>query len=264
MPLYEPRNGGYDIIILGDDNMEKRVALITGASGGLGSAIASTLAENGFAVALHYRSSEKKALKLKNTLEEKGFDAWMVQGDVTKKSDIESMVQKTLEHYGHIDVLVNNAGALKDAPIDEMSDEAFDRVMDINLRGPWLLTKEVVPHMKKRTYGRIVNISSGVGSHGAANKSNYGASKGAINTLTKSLCKELGPFGITVNAVEPGLIETEMTQYVDDETKEAYISRIPRGKLARPKDVAHAVHCFASEHASMISGQIVGVNGGLR
>jgi len=244
--------------------MEKQTALITGASGGLGSAIALTLAENGFKVALHYRSSEKKALNLKNTLEDKGFEASVVQGDLTSKDDIRDIVQKTLDKYGRIDVLVNNAGALGDAPIDEMSLEAFDRVMDINLRGPWLLTKEVVPHMKKRAYGRIVNISSGVGSHGAANKSNYGASKGAINTLTKSLCKELGPFGITVNAVEPGMIETEMTSYVDDETKEAYISRIPRGKLARPKDVAHAVHCFASEEASMISGQIIGVNGGLR
>ncbi len=244
--------------------MKQYVALITGASGGIGSAIATTLAEEGYKVALHYGSSKEKAEKLKDTLIGKGFDAWTVQGDLTKKSDVTSVVEKTLDHFSHIDVLVNNAGALNDAPIDEMSDEAFDQVMAINVKGPWQLIKAVVPHMKAKAYGRIVNISSGVGSFGAANKSNYGASKGAINTLTKSLCKELGPFGITVNAVEPGMINTPMTDYIDDKDKAAYISRIPRGKQARPEDVAHAVKCFASDAASMISGQIIGVNGGLR
>jgi|AntRauTorckE6833_2_1112554.scaffolds.fasta_scaffold04662_1 3-oxoacyl-[acyl-carrier protein] reductase len=244
--------------------MKKSVALVTGASGGLGSAIATTLAEEGFKVLLHYKSSEEKAKKLKETLLKSGYEVSLVQGDLTYKDDVLRMVEKAIKTYGRIDVLVNNAGALNDAPIDEMADEAFDEVMSINVKGPWQLTKAVVPHMKKHAYGRIVNISSGVGGFGAPNKSNYGASKGAINTLTKSLSKELGPFGITVNAVAPGLIETDMTNYVDEATKNAYINRIPRGKLARPKDVAYAVKCFSTEDASMISGQIIGVNGGLK
>ncbi|MFP4078954.1 MAG: SDR family NAD(P)-dependent oxidoreductase [Candidatus Izemoplasmataceae bacterium] len=244
--------------------MLERIALVTGASGGLGRAISSRLARDGFRVVLHYRSHEDKAKQLQNELLEEGLDALRMQADLQKRSDAERLMDTIIEKYGRIDVLVNNAGVIKDNPIDAMPDEDFDFVMDVNVKGPWLLSKLAVPHMKKQGYGRIVNISSGTGSHGGANKSNYGASKGAINTLTKSLAKELGPFGITVNAVEPGMIETEMTRDFDPEMKKNYRSRIPRGKQAEPKDVAYAVSFFASEECDMISGQLLGVNGGLR
>lgn len=244
--------------------MLERIAIVTGASGGLGRAISKRLAEDGFRVVLHYRSHEEKAKTLQNALLEEGLDAVRMQADLSRRDDAERLIKKVLDKYGRIDVLVNNAGVIKDNPIDEMPDEDFDFVMDVNVKAPWLLSKLVVPRMKKQEYGRIVNISSGTGSHGGANKTNYGASKGAINILTKSLAKELGPFGITVNAVEPGMIETEMTKDFDPGMKKNYISRIPRGRQAEPKDVAYAVSFFASEECDMISGQLLGVNGGLR
>ncbi len=244
--------------------MLERTAIVTGASGGLGSAIAKRLAEDGFRVVLHYHANEEAARRLENALLEDGLEAVRMQADLSKRKEAENLVEKTVDKYDRIDVLVNNAGVLKDNPIDEMPDEDFEFVMDVNVKAPWLLSKLVVPYMKKQEYGRIVNISSGTGSHGGANKTNYGASKGAINILTKSLAKELGPFGITANAVEPGMIETEMTKDFDPDMKKRYISMIPRGKQASPEDVAYAVSFFSSVECGMISGQLLGVNGGLR
>ncbi len=241
-----------------------KTVLVTGGSGGIGQAIVQAFAEKKYHVIIHYNRSKDKAEALKIRLEKVGLTVDIIQGDLLNPSSLDAMMHELSKRQLVVDVLINNAGLKNDNPIDAMPDDDFIRVMQVNTEGPWKLMKRLVPSMKKQGYGRIVNITSGVAKEGRANQTNYAASKAALENLTLSLGKELGPFGITVNAVAPGLIETPMTEDVDQDTKEAYIKRVPIGRLVKAEDVAHACLFFADEKSGSISGQIVGVNGGLR
>ncbi len=243
--------------------MKQRTVLITGATGGIGQAIASRFAKEGYRIVIHYNKNLSAADQLKEALNDQ-TDVYVVGGDLTNLSELDGVVSFLSDHKLTVDVLINNAGIKSDAPVDDMGDDVFASVLRTNVEGPWYLTKRLVPAMKKQGYGRIINITSGVAKEGRANQSNYAASKAALDNLTKSLARELGADGITVNSVAPGLIETNMTKDVSDEHKQAYIERVPIKRLVKAKDVAQACVFFASEDSGAISGQILGVNGGLR
>jgi len=176
------------------------------------------------------------------------------------QESIDALVEKNIV----VDVLINNADIKDDAMAHKMTDEQFKHVVETNVMGTFYITKRILPMMRKQKYGRIINISSGLAQHGGLAKLNYGASKAAIENMTKNLAIELGPFGITVNTVAPGLIETEMTKAVTEKEKDAYRKKIPIRRLVEAKDVAHACLFFADEKSSAISNQVIGVNGGLR
>lgn len=244
--------------------MKKRTAFITGATGGIGEAIAQRFSKEGYHLVLHYHQNDEKARALKKTLVKKDQHVLLLKGDLSDEKTLASMLERLVENDVMIDVLINNAGIKIDAPITKMSDEDFKKVMQINVNGAWMLMKRLVPLMQQQGYGRIINITSGVAKDGNVNQTNYGASKAALENITKSLAREVGQDGITVNAVAPGLIETTMTKNVDEAHKKAYIERVPIRRLVECQDVAQACAFFASEKSGAISGQILGVNGGLR
>lgn len=244
--------------------MKRRTVCITGATGGIGEAIARRFAAEGYELVLHYHQNDEKAESLKKALEKKGQNVYVLKGDLSDAASLDTMLKSLDDNNVAVDVLINNAGIKIDAPIEAMTDQAFENVMRINVNGPWMLMKRLVPKMKKAGYGRIINITSGVAKDGNLNQTNYGASKAALENITKSLAREVGKDGITVNAVAPGLIETEMTKDVDSEHKKAYIKRVPINRLVETEDVAQACAFFADEKSGAISGQILGVNGGLR
>lgn len=245
--------------------MNKRTALITGASGGIGQEIARHFAHAGYKTILHYYSNKKTVQELKDRLVEEGYDElYLMQADLSDPTSIDSALKKLEDQNIHIDVLVNNAGIKDDAMAHKMPDEQFKKVLETNVLGTFYITKRIIPNMRKQKYGRIINISSGLAQHGGKAKINYGASKAAIENMTKQLAVELGPYGITVNTVAPGLIETDMTKDVTEKEKDAYRKKIPIRRLVEAKDVAHACLFFANEKSSAISNQVIGVNGGLR
>ncbi|MEC9485308.1 MAG: SDR family NAD(P)-dependent oxidoreductase [Candidatus Izemoplasma sp.] len=245
--------------------MKDRTVLVTGGSGGIGQEIVKRFVHDGYFTIIHYHSHAKRAEALQKELFTKGYENTMVVGaDLTNPKEIDDLISTLEEKHIIVDILINNAGIKDDDRLEDMSDQQFKKVIEINVSAPFMLTKRIVPMMKNQRYGRIINISSGLAQHGGIGKINYGASKAAIENMTKNLAKELGPSGITVNTVAPGLIETEMTEDVTDKAKEEYISRVPIRRLVEAKDVAHACAFFADERSSAISNQVIGVNGGLR
>ncbi len=241
-----------------------RTVLITGASGGIGEAIARRFADEQYHVILHYHKNSDAIKRLEKALKHEGATVDILGCDLLSANEIDGLVASIKAKNISIDVLINNAGIKRDAPITEMDDEQFSSVMRVNVDGPWLLIKRMVPMMKAKKAGRIINITSGVAKEGRANQTNYAASKAALDNLTRSLARELGPYNITVNSVAPGLIETDMTKNVSDEDKQNYITRVPIGRLVEAKDVAQACVFFADPKSGAISGQVLGVNGGLR
>lgn len=245
--------------------MKNRTVLVTGGSGGIGQEIVRRFVEEGYFTIIHYNSHKGRAETLQKELQTEGFDNTLIVGaNLTNTKELDGLLDTLKDKGLTVDILVNNAGVKDDALVDEMSDEQFKAVIDINITGTFMITKRFIPMMKEQQYGRIINISSGLAQHGGIGKINYGASKAAIENMTKNLAKELGPDGITVNTVAPGLIETEMTEDVTDKQKEEYINRVPIRRLVEAKDVAHACLFFADEKSSAISNQVIGVNGGLR
>ncbi len=245
--------------------MKTRTVLITGASGGIGQAIAKRFALDGYQTILHYNKNPESVESLKHALEKLGCsNVLTLGGDLTDPKELDAMVAFISAQNITVDVLINNAGIKAEAPIDLMSDAVFASVMRTNVNGAFMITKRLVPAMKKQKYGRIINITSGIAKDGMANQVNYGASKAALENMTKSLAQELGPYGITVNSVAPGLIETNMTRDISREIKDAYIKKIPIKRLVEAKDVAQACAFFADERSGAISSQMIGVNGGLR
>lgn len=240
-----------------------KVAFITGATRGIGRAIALELANEGYNIALNYRTENEALETLKKEISELGVECYPVQGDVSKAEDSERMTKEIIEHFEQIDVLVNNAGITKDKLIQRMKKEEFTDVINVNLVGTFNITKNVIKYMTKKRYGKIINISSVVGISGNAGQSNYAASKAGIIGFTKSIAKELASRNITANAVAPGFIQTDMTNVLKDEIKEAIESTIPLKKLGTAEDVAKVVKFLASDDSNYITGQVINVDGGM-
>ncbi len=243
--------------------MERQVALVTGASRGIGKAIAKALAKQGVTVAINYNGSETKALETKKEIEAFGAEAMLCQADVSDMSSVTAMVENIMASYNRIDILVNNAGITRDNLLMKMDEDDFDKVLATNLTGCFNTSKLVSRIMLKQRYGRIINISSIVGMNGNAGQVNYAASKAGVIGLTKSLSKEIGGRGITVNAVAPGFIRTEMTNQLSETIIAKAENNISLKRLGEAKEVAEVVAFLASEKASYITGQVIRVDGGL-
>lgn len=240
-----------------------KVALVTGASRGIGREIALELAKEGANVAVNYAGSEARANEVVQEIQSLGREAFAVQCDVANGESVTEMVKKTIERWGSLDILVNNAGITRDNLLMRMKEEEWDDVINTNLKGVFLCTKAVTRQMMKQKSGRIINISSVVGESGNPGQANYVAAKAGVIGLTKTSAKELAPRGITVNAVAPGFITTDMTDKLTDELKEGMLKMIPLAKFGEPKDIACAVTFLASDDSRYITGQTIHVNGGM-
>jgi 3-oxoacyl-[acyl-carrier protein] reductase len=240
-----------------------RVALVTGGGRGIGRAIAQTLAAAGASVVVNYRSGRESADETVAAIVANQGTAQALQADVSQGTEVERLVQQTLESYGRIDILVNNAGVTRDTLLLRMKEEDFDAVIDTNLRGVYLCTRGVLRTMTKQRSGRIINITSVVGLMGNAGQANYAAAKAGIIGLTKATAREVGGRAITVNAVAPGFIETEMTAGIRGDALDATLKTIPLGRVGQPQDVAGLVCFLASDAAAYITGQTLTVEGGM-
>ena len=239
------------------------VALVTGGSRGIGKVISLNLAKAGFDVAICYSGNEEAALETVAECKEQGVEAISIKADVSKIDDVTAMFEEIKSSLGAVEVLVNNAGITKDGLLIRMSEADFDSVIDINLKGTFLCTKAAIKDMMKARHGRIINITSIVGVEGNPGQANYCASKAGIIGFTKSVAKEYGSKGITVNAVAPGFIQTAMTDKLPENVKEAYLKQIPVGRFGQPEDIANVVEFLASEKAAYVTGQVVEVTGGM-
>lgn len=239
------------------------LAVVTGASRGIGSAIARHLAMQGYTVHGTFSGSESAARDVESLARDCGYSLTMHRLDVISSDAISAFFSDTIKPLGHFAVLVNNAGITRDSLLIRMKDEDFDAVLDVNLRGAFLCLREASKIMMKQRYGRIINISSVVGEMGNAGQCNYAAAKAGLIGLTKSAAKELAPRAITVNAITPGFIETDMTSALSEETRKHYIQAIPLGRFGTVEEVAHCVSFLADENSGYITGQIFGINGGL-
>ena len=240
-----------------------KVAMITGATRGIGKQIALTLANEGYNIVLNYRTENDELIQAKNEIESKNVNCLTVQGDVTNFEDCKQMIERAINEFGKIDVLINNAGITKDMLLARMKEEDFKQVIDVNLVGTFNMTKNVISYMMKARNGRIINISSVVGIAGNAGQTNYSASKAGIIGFTKSLAKEVASRNILVNAVAPGFIETNMTEVLKQEVKDEIAKNIPLKRMGTPQDVANVVKFLASEDSSYITGQVISVDGGM-
>ena len=242
---------------------EKKVVFVTGASRGIGKEVALKYAENGYNVIINYASDKTDVESLKKEFEEKNVETIIEKADVTNSNQIEELVKKAIEKFGKIDVLVNNAGITKDNLLMRMSEEEFDKVIEVNLKGTYIVTKAVTKYMMKKRNGSIINLSSVVGVAGNAGQTNYSASKAGIIGFTKSVAKELASRNIRANAVAPGFIETDMTAVLPDAVKENIHNQIPLKRMGTAKEVANLIYFLGSEESSYITGQVINIDGGM-
>ncbi|MSS62926.1 3-oxoacyl-[acyl-carrier-protein] reductase [Velocimicrobium porci] len=243
--------------------LQGKVALVTGASRGIGRAIALSFAREGAKVIINYNGNQEKALGVKKEIEQHGGNAEIYACNVSDETSVKEMFDFIQKEYGTIDILVNNAGITKDGLILKMSEEEFQSVMDINLKGTFFCAKYASKQMMKQRSGRIINMSSVVGVVGNAGQVNYSASKAGIIGFTKSLAKELGSRQVTVNAIAPGYIDTDMTKQLPEAIKERILETIPMKRIGKPEDIAEACVFLASKKADYITGQVLGINGGM-
>ncbi len=241
----------------------KKVALVTGGAKGIGAAIVKKLCEDGYSVAINYNKSEQRALSLCSFCASEGFTVLPVKCDVSVSSDVEMMFSQIEEKLGAVEVLINNAGVSLWGLFDTVTDEEWNNVIGTNLTGTFNCTRRAVPSMLKNKYGSIINISSVWGQEGASCEAVYSASKAGVIGLTKALAKEYAPSGITVNCICPGVIDTDMMSRFSDEEKAEICEEIPMGRMGSPEEVADAVSFFANENSSYVTGQILGINGGM-
>ncbi|GAB7388105.1 3-oxoacyl-[acyl-carrier-protein] reductase [Bacillaceae bacterium] len=238
-------------------------ALVTGASRGIGRAVALALAEAGADVAVNYAGNEASANEVVAQIQGMGREAIAVRANVADASQVQEMVEEVLDRFGRLDILVNNAGITRDNLLMRMKEEEWDEVVDTNLKGVFNCIKAVTRPMMKQRAGRIINIASVVGVIGNPGQANYVAAKAGVIGLTKSVARELASRGITVNAVAPGFIETDMTAALPQEMKEALLAQIPLARFGRPEDVARVVAFLASDAAAYMTGQTIHVDGGM-
>lgn len=243
--------------------LEKKVAIVTGGAQGIGKAIAMSLANQGADVVVADLNMEKARGVAEEIAKEMGRGAIAIKTDVAHKQSVQAMVDQAIKEFGQIDILVNNAGIIRRGSLETMSDQDWHDVIDTNLTGVYYCCRAVVPIMKRRGGGKIINISSVASKIGDITSSpGYAPSKAGINCLTKSLARELAPHGINVNAVAPHAIETEMSAQWSEEKRKQVVSAIPLGRMGKPEEVAEVVAFLASEKASFITGEIIDVNGG--
>lgn len=243
--------------------LDGRHALVTGASRGIGRAVALAFAAEGASVALNFAGNVAAAEAVRAEIESAGGKAILVPADVSDENAVGDMVKTVTEAFGSIDILVNNAGITRDGLLLRMKEEDWDAVLNTNLKGVFLCTKAVSKFMMKKRYGRIVNMASVVGVTGNASQANYAAAKAGVIGFTKAMAKELASRGITVNAIAPGFIRSDMTDVLPDKVKEAMLADIPLGRAGEPADVAKAALFLASDQAAYITGQVLKVDGGM-
>lgn len=241
----------------------KQTAIVTGGSRGIGRAVAVRLAKDGMNLVINYRGNSAAAEETERLCRELGAEVLLVQGDVSRAEDCEKLAAQAKESFGRVDVLVNNAGITRDGLLARMTEEDFRAVLDVNLVGPWNMMKAVNRIMMKQRYGRIVNLSSVTGLMGNMGQTNYAAAKAGILGMTKSYAREVASRGITVNAVAPGFIDTDMTEAMPEGAKDKIVTGIPMGRTGKPEDVAEAVAFLASEQAGYITGEVLRVDGGM-
>lgn len=243
--------------------LENKVALVTGASRGIGREIAMALAKEGASVIINYNGSRERAEEVKNSIESEGGKAFLYPCDVSDFQSCEAMAKDIVKTHGRLDILVNNAGITRDNLIMKMKEEDFDAVLNVNLKGTFNTIRHFSRQMLKQKSGKIINISSVSGILGNAGQVNYAASKAGVIGLTKTMARELCSRGITVNAVAPGFVDTEMTEVLSGDIKEAACKQIPLGRFGKPSEIAAMVAFLASEKADYITGQVISVDGGM-
>ena len=248
---------------MGDNMLKNKVAIITGSARGIGKAIAEEYAKNGAKVVISDILQELTDETAKELQEKYNIETLAIKADVSKMEEVESLVKNTIEKFGNIDIIVNNAGITRDNLIMRMSEDEWNLVIDINLKGVFNCIKAVTRPMMKQRAGKIINITSVVGQMGNAGQINYSASKAGVIGMTKTSAKELGSRGIKVNAIAPGFIVSEMTEKLSDQAKDSLIALIPAKKLGQPSDVANAAVFLASDKADYITGQVINVDGGM-
>lgn len=237
--------------------------VVTGGSRGIGRAIALEFGKNGANVVINYANSDAEAKKVAEEIKSLGGNAILIKGNISSFNEGKKLIDETVKAFGTIDILINNAGITKDGLIMRMKEEQFDEVLDINLKGVFNTCKSAVFHMIKQRNGKIINISSIVGVIGNAGQANYAASKAGVIGLTKSIAKEVGSRGITVNAIAPGFIKSDMTDVLSEKVKDGMLSLIPLGRFGAVEDIAKTVTFLASESAEYITGQVINVDGGM-
>ena len=243
--------------------LKNKIALITGAGRGIGRAIAIALAKEGAEVVINYNGSEERAKEVKQTIEENGGKASIYKCNVSDFTACEAMIKVIVKEYGHLDILVNNAGITKDGLIMKMKEEDFDSVLNVNLKGTFNTIRHSARQMLKQRSGKIINISSVSGILGNVGQANYAASKAGVIGLTKTMARELGSRGITVNAIAPGFVDTEMTEVLSEEIRENACKQIILGRFGKPEDIANTAVFLASDKADYITGQVISVDGGM-
>lgn len=245
--------------------LEGKAAVVTGGGRGIGRAICLAYAREGADVIVNYASQEQPALEVVEAVRKMGRKAVAVKGNVALKADAEKIINTCVDHFGKIDILVNNAGVSKPNMLYKMTEEQWDEVIDIQLKGPFLCIQFASKYMMERRYGKIINVTSSAGLWGTKGQINYSAAKGGIVALTKSAARELAGYGITVNVVQPGYVSTDMTEKIrtDPKLREIYMGRILLARFAEPEEVAHTFVFLASDEANYITGQLICVDGGL-
>lgn len=240
-----------------------RVAVVTGGGRGIGRSVAIRLAREGANVAIVYRSNDETAMETAELVREEGVECEAFKGDVASAEDVQGAFKRISDTFGRLDILVNNAGITRDNLMMRMKEDEFDEVLRTNLKGTYLCTKAVLRNMVRARWGRIVNVTSVVGLAGNAGQANYAASKAGIIGFTKSVAREVAQRGITVNAVAPGYVETELTGVLDESIKEQIRAQIPAGRIGEPEEIADAVAFLSGEGASYLTGQTIAVDGGM-
>lgn len=243
--------------------LENKVALVTGAGRGIGRAIAIALAKEGAEVVVNYNGSEERAKEVKQTIEENGGKASIYKCNVSDFEACEAMIKDIVKEHGRLDILINNAGITKDGLIMKMKEEDFDSVLSVNLKGTFNTIRHSARQMLRQKSGKIINISSVSGILGNAGQANYAASKAGVIGLTKTMARELGSRGITVNAIAPGFVDTEMTGVLSEEIRENACRQIILGRFGKPEDIANVAVFLASDKADYITGQVISVDGGM-